>query len=154
MTAFFRWILVLMAVTLTGCASTPGAGVSGTGIVQSIAESTEANQTTQVVGAIGGAVLGGWLGSNIGGGAGQTIATAAGSVAGADRVEQCPDLHGVEPGLEHGEADAADAQHRVVLGPVHGGGPQPLFLGGQPDRGRHEVQVSHLREEHVQRRGE
>ena len=56
--------------------------MSGTGVVQSIAEGTEANQTTQVVGAIGGAVLGGWLGSNIGGGAGQTIATAAGSVAG------------------------------------------------------------------------
>ena len=53
MTAFFRWVLVLAAVTLIGCASTPGAGVSGTGVVQSIAESTEANQTTQVVGAIG-----------------------------------------------------------------------------------------------------
>jgi outer membrane lipoprotein SlyB len=51
-------------------------------VVQSISEGTEANQATQVVGAIGGAVLGGWLGSNIGGGAGQTIATAAGSVAG------------------------------------------------------------------------
>ena len=82
MTVIFRWMLGMLAVTLIGCASTPGAGVSGTGVVQSIAESTEANQATQVVGAIGGAVLGGWLGSNIGGGAGQTIATAAGSVAG------------------------------------------------------------------------
>jgi outer membrane lipoprotein SlyB len=82
MTALLRWMLALMAVTVVGCAAPPGAGVSGTGVVQSISESTEANQTTQVVGAIGGAVLGGWLGSNIGGGAGQTIATAAGSVAG------------------------------------------------------------------------
>lgn len=82
MTALLRWMLALMAVTVVGCATAPGAGVSGTGVVQSISESTEANQTTQVVGAIGGAVLGGWLGSNIGGGAGQTIATAAGSVAG------------------------------------------------------------------------
>jgi outer membrane lipoprotein SlyB len=77
-----HWIAVLTALVLAGCATPPGAGVSGTGVVQSIAEGTEANQTAQVVGAIGGAVLGGWLGSNIGGGTGQTIATAAGSVAG------------------------------------------------------------------------
>jgi outer membrane lipoprotein SlyB len=77
-----HWMTVLAALLLAGCATPPGAGVSGTGVVQSIAEGTEANQATQVVGAIGGAVLGGWLGSNIGGGAGQTIATAAGSVAG------------------------------------------------------------------------
>jgi outer membrane lipoprotein SlyB len=77
-----RWIAFLAALLLAGCASAPGAGVSGTGVVQSISESAESSQTGSVVGAIGGAVLGGWLGSNIGGGAGQTIATAAGSVAG------------------------------------------------------------------------
>jgi outer membrane lipoprotein SlyB len=76
------WIAFLMMLVLAACASTPGAGVSGTGVVQSISESTEASQTGAVVGAIGGAVLGGWLGSNIGGGVGQTVATAAGSVAG------------------------------------------------------------------------
>jgi outer membrane lipoprotein SlyB len=73
---------LVASLLLEACATPPGAGVSGTGVVQSIAEGTEANQATQVVGAIGGAVLGGWLGSNIGGGTGQTIATAAGSVAG------------------------------------------------------------------------
>jgi outer membrane lipoprotein SlyB len=73
---------LVASLLLAACASPPGASVSGTGVVQSIAEGTEANQATQVVGAVGGAVLGGWLGSNIGGGAGQTIATAAGSVAG------------------------------------------------------------------------
>lgn len=77
-----RWIAFLMTLLLAACAGTPGAGVSGTGVVQSISESTEASQTGAVVGAIGGAVLGGWLGSNIGGGVGQTVATAAGSVAG------------------------------------------------------------------------
>ena len=77
-----HWMALVASLVLAGCATPPGAGVSGTGVVQSIAEGTEANQATQVVGAVGGAVLGGWLGSNIGGGAGQTIATAAGSVAG------------------------------------------------------------------------
>lgn len=78
-----RWLALLCALVLAGCASAPpGAGVAGTGVVQSITEGTEANQTGQVVGAIGGAVLGGWLGSNIGGGVGQSIATATGSVAG------------------------------------------------------------------------
>jgi outer membrane lipoprotein SlyB len=76
------WIAFLMALLLAACASTPGASISGTGIVQSISEGTEASKTGRVVGAIGGAVLGGWLGSNIGGGVGQTVATAAGSVAG------------------------------------------------------------------------
>lgn len=75
-----HWLTILMLL-LAACASTP-AGVSGSGVVQSISESTEASQTGSIVGAIGGAVLGGWLGSNIGGGVGQTVATAAGSVAG------------------------------------------------------------------------
>ena len=77
-----RSIAFLLALLLAACASAPGAGVSGTGVVQSISETTEASQTGSVVGAIGGAVLGGWLGSNVGGGVGQTVATAAGSVAG------------------------------------------------------------------------
>jgi outer membrane lipoprotein SlyB len=77
-----RSIAFLLALLLAACASPPGAGVSGTGVVQSISETTEASQTGSVVGAIGGAVLGGWLRSNVGGGVGQTVATAAGSVAG------------------------------------------------------------------------
>jgi outer membrane lipoprotein SlyB len=77
-----RWIALLFTLLLAACASAPGAGVAGTGVVQSISEGTEASQTGSIVGAIGGAVLGGWLGSNVGGGVGQTVATAAGSVAG------------------------------------------------------------------------
>jgi outer membrane lipoprotein SlyB len=81
--AAVRLIASFLVLLIAGCASPPpGAGVAGTGVVQSITEGKEASQTGQVVGAVGGAVLGGWLGSNIGGGAGQTIATAAGSVAG------------------------------------------------------------------------
>jgi outer membrane lipoprotein SlyB len=81
--AAFRTLALIFALLLAGCASAPpGAGVAGTGVVQSITEGTEGSQAGNVIGAIGGAVLGGWLGSNIGGGAGQTIATAAGSVAG------------------------------------------------------------------------
>jgi outer membrane lipoprotein SlyB len=55
---------------------------SGTGTVQAIAESEESSKTGNVVGAVGGALLGGWLGSNIGGGTGKTIATGVGAVAG------------------------------------------------------------------------
>jgi outer membrane lipoprotein SlyB len=54
----------------------------GNGVVQSIAEAQQADQTSQVVGAVGGAVLGGLLGSTIGGGTGQTIATTVGAVGG------------------------------------------------------------------------
>ena len=83
MTIGVRWMLALLAAVLVGCASAPpGAGLSGTGVVQSISEGTEASQTGQVLGAIGGTVLGAWLGSNIGGGTGQAIATTAGGVAG------------------------------------------------------------------------
>jgi outer membrane lipoprotein SlyB len=83
MTIGMRWMLALLAAVLVGCASTPpGAGLVGTGVVQSITEGTETDQAANVLGAIGGAALGAWLGSNIGGGTGQTIATAAGGVAG------------------------------------------------------------------------
>ena len=83
MTVGARWMLALLAAVMVGCASTPpGAGIVGSGVVQSITEGTETDQTANVIGAIGGAALGAWLGSNIGGGTGQTIATAAGGVAG------------------------------------------------------------------------
>lgn len=83
MTIAARWMLALLAAVLVGCASAPpGAGLVGTGVVQSISEGTESDQAANVLGAVGGAALGAWLGSNIGGGTGQTIATAAGGVAG------------------------------------------------------------------------
>lgn len=81
---FFSLLALAMALLLSGCASVPpGAGVAGTGVVQSIAEIRQANTAANVVGAVGGAVLGSWLGSGIGGGTGQTVATVAGGVGGA-----------------------------------------------------------------------
>ena len=56
---------------------------SGVGTVQSIQEAQESSKTGNVVGALGGALVGGWLGSNIGGGTGRTIATGVGAVGGA-----------------------------------------------------------------------
>lgn len=77
-------LFISLAALLSACASVPpGAGVSGNGVVQSIAERQETDSTGKVIGAVGGAVLGGWLGSGIGGGTGQTLATVAGSVGGA-----------------------------------------------------------------------
>jgi outer membrane lipoprotein SlyB len=77
------WLAAAALLLAAGCATTPGAGVSGTGQVVSIQESQQASTGASVVGAIGGAVLGGLLGSQIGGGSGQTIATAVGSIGGS-----------------------------------------------------------------------
>jgi outer membrane lipoprotein SlyB len=69
---------------LAGCASAPPApNIVGTGVVQTIVETSQASGGSTAVGAIGGALVGGWLGSQVGGGTGQTIATAAGGVAGS-----------------------------------------------------------------------
>jgi outer membrane lipoprotein SlyB len=77
-------VLLVLLLAFAGCASVPpGAGVSGNGVVQSIAERQEGSTAGSVVGAVGGAVLGGWLGSGIGGGTGQTVATAAGAIGGS-----------------------------------------------------------------------
>ena len=80
-----RFMAALLAAALVaGCAAPqPNAGITGTGVVQSIAEAREGDATKATVGAIGGALVGGWLGSQVGGGTGQTIATAAGATAGA-----------------------------------------------------------------------
>lgn len=83
MSRTLHWLTAaLAALALAACATSQPVFV-GTGTVVSISESREANQASQVVGAVGGALLGGWLGSNIGGGTGQTIATGAGAVGGA-----------------------------------------------------------------------
>jgi outer membrane lipoprotein SlyB len=66
-----------------GCATTPGADVSGTGQVMSIRESQQTSTEAAVLGSVGGAIAGGLLGSTIGGGSGQTIATVLGSVGGS-----------------------------------------------------------------------
>jgi outer membrane lipoprotein SlyB len=76
--------LALSLGSFAGCASAPPqARIEGTGVVVAIGESQQADATSGMVGAIGGAVVGGWLGSKVGGGSGQVIATTAGSVAGS-----------------------------------------------------------------------
>jgi outer membrane lipoprotein SlyB len=73
-----------LAVLLTACQSVAVTeGVSGRGVVLSIQETQRTSTTANVVGTVGGAVVGGALGSLIGGGTGQTIATTVGAVGGA-----------------------------------------------------------------------
>lgn len=71
------------ALLLSGCATTGGATFAGSGVVQSIQEVQTPSQSSQIVGAVGGALVGAWLGSNIGGGSGATIASAVGGVGGS-----------------------------------------------------------------------
>jgi outer membrane lipoprotein SlyB len=80
-----RLFIVLFALaTAAGCATTdPNANLAGNGVVQSIHESQKPNTGAQVVGTVGGALLGAWAGSAIGGGTGQTIASIAGGVGGS-----------------------------------------------------------------------
>lgn len=77
--------LALAAVLflVAGCATTPGADVSGTGSVVSILEAKQTSTGAQVVGTLGGAVIGALVGSQIGGGSGQIIAGTVGSVGGS-----------------------------------------------------------------------
>jgi outer membrane lipoprotein SlyB len=80
----FRLFLALLAaVAFAGCATDPGVSISGTGVVQSIQEVQRPNTGAQVVGTVGGALLGAWAGSQFGGGSGQTIASVAGGVGGS-----------------------------------------------------------------------
>ena len=72
-------MIVFLALPLAGWPQS----YSGVGTVQSIQEAQESSKTGNVVGALGGALIGGWLGSNIGGGTGRTIATGVGAVGGA-----------------------------------------------------------------------
>jgi outer membrane lipoprotein SlyB len=83
MSRTLNWIVAALAALVLAACATPQPTFVGNGVVQSITEGTESNQTANVVGAVGGALLGGWLGSNIGGGSGQTIATGVGAVGGA-----------------------------------------------------------------------
>jgi outer membrane lipoprotein SlyB len=80
-----RLFIVLAAfLAAAGCATTdPNANLVGNGVVQSIFETKKPNTGAQVVGTVGGALLGAWAGSMIGGGTGQTIASVAGGVGGS-----------------------------------------------------------------------
>ena len=79
-----RLAALLFAFVLAACASTPpGAGVSGSGVVNAISEIREAGQGTGIAGSIGGALVGGAIGSLFGGGTGRTIATGVGAAVGS-----------------------------------------------------------------------
>jgi outer membrane lipoprotein SlyB len=77
-----RWcaLLVGLMVIVAGCATTPADAPYAT--VIGISQFERSNPDTQVVGAVGGALIGGFLGSQIGSGNGRTVATVAGALAG------------------------------------------------------------------------
>ncbi|OIV46640.1 hypothetical protein BK025_10045 [Sodalis sp. TME1] len=89
-------VVALAGMTLAGCAnnSTLSGDVysaSEAKQVQSVTYGTlvgvrpvqiHGGEDSNVIGAIGGAVLGGFLGNTVGGGSGRSLATAAGAVAG------------------------------------------------------------------------
>lgn len=78
-----RLLAFVVALSLVACASAPpGANLSGTGTVNSIAELREASQGGSLAGWVGGAVVGGMIGSLFGGGTGRTIATGVGATVG------------------------------------------------------------------------
>lgn len=79
-------VAALAALLLAGCGSPPAYQVTDTpspriGTVESIRSQTVQN-TSNAVGAIGGALIGGGLGSLIGGGTGKTVATVVGAIGG------------------------------------------------------------------------
>ncbi|OZI14170.1 hypothetical protein CE195_04135 [Sodalis-like symbiont of Philaenus spumarius] len=89
-------VVALVGMTVAGCAnnSTLSGDVysaSEAKHVQSVTYGTlvavrpvqiQGGEDSNVIGAIGGAVLGGFLGNTVGGGSGRSLATAAGAVAG------------------------------------------------------------------------
>ena len=86
--------VAVSAVTpLAGCDTMPGAApastpasaetnVSGHGVVRSV-EAVQAEPSSNALGTVAGALLGGVLGNQIGGGKGNTVATVAGAAGGA-----------------------------------------------------------------------
>ena len=83
MSRTLNWIAAALAAFVLAACATPQPTFVGNGTVVSISESKESSTTADVVGAVGGALLGGFLGSKVGGGTGQTIATGVGAVGGA-----------------------------------------------------------------------
>lgn len=89
-------VVSLVGLTLAGCANTSTLSgdvysASQAKQVQSVSYGTithvrqvqiQAGEGDNILGSIGGAVLGGFLGNTIGGGTGRSLATAAGAVAG------------------------------------------------------------------------
>jgi outer membrane lipoprotein SlyB len=92
-----RLTALVVALSLAACAAAPpGAQLSGTGVVNAIAETREASRSAGIAGSIGGALVGAGLGSLVGGGTGRTIATGVGAVVG-----------GSAGGAAAGQAEAA-----------------------------------------------
>ncbi|MBT9433139.1 outer membrane lipoprotein SlyB [Candidatus Sodalis endolongispinus] len=89
-------VVALAGITLAGCANNNTLSgdvysASDAKQVQSVTYGTlvgvrpvqiQGGEDSNVIGAIGGAVLGGFLGNTVGGGSGRSLATAAGAVAG------------------------------------------------------------------------
>jgi len=76
-------IVAIVALALSGCATTPQATYSGIGTVESIDEYVAPSESASWIGSIAGAVVGAVLGSQIGSGTGSVIAGAVGSVGGS-----------------------------------------------------------------------
>ncbi|MEG2115272.1 MAG: hypothetical protein RRZ38_15460, partial [Hafnia sp.] len=88
-------VIALAGATLAGCAntSTLSGDVYTAGQAKEVQQVTygsivsiqpvriQAGNDSNVIGSIGGAVLGGFLGNTVGGGTGRSLATAAGAVA-------------------------------------------------------------------------
>ncbi|EHD21631.1 MULTISPECIES: glycine zipper 2TM domain-containing protein [Brenneria] len=89
-------VVTLAGITLAGCANTSTLSgdvysASEAKQVQTVTYGTivstrpiqiQAGEDSNIIGALGGAVLGGFLGNTVGGGSGRSLATAAGAVAG------------------------------------------------------------------------
>ncbi|BDH46124.1 hypothetical protein TUM12370_21680 [Salmonella enterica subsp. enterica serovar Choleraesuis] len=107
-------VVSLVGLTLAGCANTSTLSgdvytASEAKQVQSVSYGTitnirqvqiQAGNDSNIIGTLGGAVLGGFLGNTIGGGTGRSLATAAGAVAGGaagNKIESSVDrVQGVE----------------------------------------------------------
>ena len=72
----------------------------------------------------------------------------------AGRLHERPDLHGVEPRLDHPETHAARPEHRVGLAPGQRRLVEPPLLGVEPDGGLLVRQLLGRGQELVQRRVE
>ena len=78
--SFLHLVLIFLFLAAAGAW---GQSYSGVRTVGSIAEQQDSSTAGNVVGALGSALVGGWLGSNVGGGTGKTIATGVGAIGGA-----------------------------------------------------------------------
>lgn len=106
-------VVAIAAVTLAGCANESMSGdvysSSQAKQIQTVTFGTlvsvrpvkiQGDESSNTIGAVGGAVLGGLLGNTIGGGTGRTLATAAGAVAGGVAGNSVGELAGRTSGYE------------------------------------------------------